>query len=116
MSVAHKTRCARRQPPALALVEAARRVSALACAGDAGHALRRKEAAQYLLRLPAPTVTEFGAARAAIAKAIRANVLALSLAGDDTARGAIANSVGELCNALASEPEPSPARFWWTRD
>lgn len=93
-----------------AFVKAARLASAHA--GDSG-SLRRHETAQALVRMPEPSIAEHGAGRAAIARAIRSNVVALALATDEAARRAIAYSTRELCNALLSEPAPAPARVWW---
>ncbi|MEY4967213.1 MAG: hypothetical protein RL274_2796 [Pseudomonadota bacterium] len=94
-------------PVPKALITAARRAS------TANEPLERRAAAKAIVRLPDPSVTDFGPARAAIARAIRSNVVALALVTDTAARRVLAACTQELCNALLSEPGPAEPRPWW---
>jgi hypothetical protein len=100
-------------PPISRIVQVARRASSHA--GDTG-SLRRHEAAEDVLRLPPITVSEHGAGRAAIARALRSCVVARALVRDTGARGCVAVTTRELANGLLSEPEPPPPNIWWVGD
>jgi hypothetical protein len=98
--------------PLVDLVALARQASAHD--GEIGSA-GRHDAAKNMVRMPEPSASEFGAGRAALARAIRANVVALALTTDPGARKSVAYGTRELCNALLTEPAPPPVRPWWAQ-
>jgi hypothetical protein len=97
-------------PTPKALIAAARRATT-ALRDD--QAARRNQEARNICGLGDPSIADYGAARAAIAKAIRANVVALALVTNADVRRTLALCTQELCNALLSEPGPATAHVWW---